>query len=276
MATTKLKFYRGLKARYDAASKHLDAIYFATDTKELLMNGVNYGGSGVTDVSFDKGSNKLIVTKSSGKTEYDLTELIRFKTSLPDSLATPSKLGGLPAGTKVETLKTKTLSQIFEDILFEEIQPTVQAPSATISFKSPFTANKILEVGESAPTAEQIQTGFNRGNCTVVGQANKNRAGELISDDQSFIYVGNSTSNKTLPTKVTLGTMQYNYQAHHGAGDTLLTSKGNKATVSPNPLPEGTVKSGAVYLYGTYPFYRNVFNNARIPAVRFRGYLMEE
>ena len=31
MATTKLKFYRGLKARYDAASKHLDAIYFATD-----------------------------------------------------------------------------------------------------------------------------------------------------------------------------------------------------------------------------------------------------
>ena len=257
MATTKLKFYRGLKARYDAASKHLDAIYFATDTKELLMNGVNYGGSGVTDVSFDKGSNKLIVTKSSGKTEYDLTELIRFKTSLPDSLATPSKLGGLPAGTKVETLKTKTLSQIFEDILFEEIQPTVQAPSATISFKSPFTANKILEVGESAPTSEQIQTGFNRGNCTVVGQANKNRAGELISDDQSFIYVGNSTSNKTLPTKVTLGTMQYNYQAHHGAGDTLLTSKGNKATVSPNPLPEGTVKSGAVYLYGTYPFYCN-------------------
>ena len=51
--------------------------------------------------------------------------------------------------------------------------------------------------------------------------------------------------------------MQYNYQAHHGAGDTLLTSKGNKATVSPNPLPEGTVKSGAVYLYGTYPFYCN-------------------
>lgn len=79
MATTKLKFYRGLKARYDAASKHLDAIYFATDTKELLMNGVNYGGSGVTDVSFDKGSNKLIVTKSSGKTEYDLTELIKFQ-----------------------------------------------------------------------------------------------------------------------------------------------------------------------------------------------------
>lgn len=257
MAEKKFKFYRGAKARYDAASKHLDAIYFATDTKELLMNGVNYGGAGVTDVRFDKSTNKLTVVKSSGSTDYDLTELVKFKTSLPDSLTTPAKLGGLPAGTKVETLKIKTLSQIFEDILFEEIQPSVTAPSASISFKSPFTANQILEVGAVAPTAEQIQTGFSRGNCTVVGQPNKNRAGELISDDQSFVYVGNSTSNKTLPVKVTLGTMQYNYQAHHGAGDTLLTSKGNKATVSPNPLPAGIVKSGAVYLYGTYPYFCN-------------------
>lgn len=256
MAEKKFKFYRGLKARYDAASKHLDAIYFATDTKELLMNGTNYGG-GITDVRFDKSTNKLIVSKVEGNTEYDLTELIKFKTSLPDTLATPAKLGGLPAGTKVQTLKTKTLSQIFEDILFEEIQPSVQAPSASISFKSPFAANQILEVGAVAPTAAQIQTGFSRGYCTVVGQPNKNRAGELISDDQSFVYAGNSTSNKTLPVKVTLGTMQYNYQAHHGAGDTLLTSKGNKATVSPNPLPAGIVKSGAVYIYGTYPYFCN-------------------
>lgn len=256
MAEKKFKFYRGLKARYDAASKHLDAIYFATDTKELLMNGTNYGG-GITDVRFDKSTNKLIVSKVEGNTEYDLTELIKFKTSLPDTLATPAKLGGLPAGTKVQTLKTKTLSQIFEDILFEEIQPSVQAPSASISFKSPFAANQILEVGAVAPTAAQIQTGFSRGNCTVVGQPNKNRAGELISDDQSFVYAGNSTSNKALPVKVTLGTMQYNYQAHHGAGDTLLTSKGNKATVSPNPLPAGIVKSGAVYIYGTYPYFCN-------------------
>ena len=257
MAEKKFKFYRGLKARYDAASKHLDAIYFATDTKELLMNGTNYGGGGITDVRFDKNSNKLIVSKIDGDREYDLTELIKFKTSLPDELTTPNKIGGLNKGTSVETLKTKTLSQIFEDILFEEIQPSVQAPSASISFKSPFTANRILEVGAVAPTAEQIQTGFSRGNCTVVGQPNKNRAGELISDDQSFVYVGNSTSNKTLPVKVTLGTMQYNYQAHHGVGDTLLTSKGNKATVAPNPLPAGIVKSGAVYLYGTYPYFCN-------------------
>lgn len=38
-----IKFYRGLKANYQAATTHADGIYFATDTKELLMNGNAYG-----------------------------------------------------------------------------------------------------------------------------------------------------------------------------------------------------------------------------------------
>lgn len=37
------KFYRGLKRKYDMA-KHGQGIYFATDTKEILMNGVPYTG----------------------------------------------------------------------------------------------------------------------------------------------------------------------------------------------------------------------------------------
>ena len=37
------KFYRGLKQKYDMA-KYGQGIYFATDTKEILMNGVPYTG----------------------------------------------------------------------------------------------------------------------------------------------------------------------------------------------------------------------------------------
>ena len=37
------KFYRGLKSKYDMA-KHGQGIYFATDTKEILMNGAPYTG----------------------------------------------------------------------------------------------------------------------------------------------------------------------------------------------------------------------------------------
>lgn len=38
------KFYRGLKSKYDMF-KHGQGIYFATDTKEILMNGAPYTGT---------------------------------------------------------------------------------------------------------------------------------------------------------------------------------------------------------------------------------------
>ena len=38
-----VKFFRGLKANYAPSGAHADGIYFATDTKELLMNGNAYG-----------------------------------------------------------------------------------------------------------------------------------------------------------------------------------------------------------------------------------------
>lgn len=37
------KFFRGLKSKYDMA-KHGQGLYFTTDTKEILMNGVPYTG----------------------------------------------------------------------------------------------------------------------------------------------------------------------------------------------------------------------------------------
>lgn len=64
----------------------------------------------------------------------------------------------------------------------------------------------------------------------------KKRAGALNSE-ASFIYYGGQESNKTLPTKVVLGTMQYNYHAAYAQGEQLVTSWGNKASVQPNPLP---------------------------------------
>ena len=36
--------FRGLKANYKPAADHLDKLYFATDTHELLVNGTSYSG----------------------------------------------------------------------------------------------------------------------------------------------------------------------------------------------------------------------------------------
>lgn len=181
---------------------------------------------------------------------------ISYTTDLPDSLVVPQTIGGINKGTKVSDLEGSTLSQMFDNLLFPEVQPTIQAPSATIHFKDTFSSNGVYEVGTTAPIAANFNTSFDRGTCTVVGQANKNRAGNLDSGN-SFIYYGGDTSTKTLPAKVTLGTMQYNYHAAYAQGDTLVTSKGNKASVTPNPLPTGSVNSSNLTIFGTYPYYCN-------------------
>lgn len=179
-----------------------------------------------------------------------------YTTDLPDSLVVPQTIGGISKGTKVSDLEGSTISQMFDNLLFPEVQPTIQAPSATIHFKDTFSSNGVYEVGTTAPIAANFNTSFNRGTCTVVGQANKNRAGNLDSGN-SFIYYGGNTSTKTLPAKVTLGTMQYNYHAAYAQGDTLVTSKGNKASVTPNPLLAGSVNSSNLTIFGTYPYYCN-------------------
>lgn len=181
---------------------------------------------------------------------------ISYTTNLPDSLVVPQTIGGINKGTKVSDLEGSTISQMFDNLLFPEVQPTIQAPSATIYFKDTFRSNGVYEVGTTAPIAANFNTSFNRGSCTVVGQANMNRAGNLDSGN-SFIYYGGNTSTKILPAKVTLGTMQYNYHAAYAQGDTLVTSKGNKASATPNPLPAGSVDSSNLTIFGTYPYYCN-------------------
>lgn len=187
---------------------------------------------------------------------------LKYDSSMPDTLTTPNPVGGVASGLTAASLKEKTYGQIIDMILFPELFPKVANPSASIAFKTPFANNQILEVGATAPTADNFTTSLNRGVCSVAGQPNKNRAGALDTA-HSFIYYGNNTGTTTLPTKVVLNTMQYNYHAAYGVGDTLVTSYGNTATKNDagatitNPLAAGSVNSGAIQIFGTYPYYCN-------------------
>lgn len=171
----------------------------------------------------------------------------------------PESIGGIEAGTKLSQLEGKTFGQMFDYLLFPEINPTVQNPSASISFVS-FSNNGIYKVGAAAPAKSNFSTSFNRGLCSVVGQPNKNRAGELDLV-RSFIYYG--SIQQSLPTEIPLGQTTYRYRAYHEQGDTLLTSKGNVATKNSlgstitNPLPAGYVDSNSISIFGTYPYISN-------------------
>lgn len=73
-----IKFIRGLNASYTYPGKHQDAIFFATDTHEIKMNGVSYGisedlvNSVVTGVSYSSATNKLTFTTGDGPIDVEL------------------------------------------------------------------------------------------------------------------------------------------------------------------------------------------------------------
>ena len=202
-------------------------IVFISDEKKIWNNDVFYGLSSEEEQA-----------------------ILLYQSKLSDDLTTPEAHGGLPAGSRVSDLKQKTLSELFDAILFPVIQPTVTPPSASIAPKDTWKANGVYEVGAAAPQTANFTTGFNKGKSTVPGQSQLDRAGEQTS---SKITLGGS---KSLPAKITAGSMEYTVTVEYGQGPELVNSHGGKATTSPNPLPAGNVTSKTT-IYGVYPFFCN-------------------
>lgn len=256
-----LKFYRGLEAKYnEAVSTYKDGIYFCTDSGKIFHNEKQYGGSSdkiVKDVTLD-GTNLTIAYTDATNETLDLSKLsFKYRSAMDDELQIPNAIGGISAGTTAGDLKNKTIDQVLDDLLFPEVQPTVNAPSASILLKAGFSNDGVYEVGAPAPqNPTNFTTKFNRGRVTCPGKPDQWRAGELKEAD-SFIYVNFSPSAKTLPAKVGLGKTTYTYLALYAQGDELITSKGNGASVKPNPLPAGNVDSNNVAIHGTYPYFCN-------------------
>ena len=202
-------------------------------------------------------TNKDLADKDTVTKAIDFLADEKYRSEMPDSLTVPTSIGGLKAGKSAKELKTKSISQILDDILFPELQPTIVAPSASIAFKAGFSNGQILEKGATAPVnPDNFTTGYSQGSSKVVGQADKKRGGVLVPGG-SFIFYGGNPETKTLPAKVELGTMSYKYRASYQQGEECITSKGNKASVVPNPLPAGTVDSGAITVHGTLPYFSN-------------------
>lgn len=64
MANSVVKFYRGPQASYNSTT-HANGIYFATDTKKIIMNGAEYGGDSnkkVSNVALNANANGIVIT----------------------------------------------------------------------------------------------------------------------------------------------------------------------------------------------------------------------
>ena len=268
MANSVVKFYRGLAASYNSTT-HADGIYFATDTKKIIMNGTEYGGDSnkkVSDVALNANANGIVITYTDststtlllGKatvtadglmSKEDKTKLDSldpsasgsYESSLDPTVATVEKLGGIDAGTTVAQLTGKSYDEIFDTLIFPTVNPTFVAPTATISLKG---YSNTQEVGANAPTAANFNTGFNQGQILVAGKEQAKRA------------------------KVVKGSMSYKYHAAHAQGPQPKDSKGNDYGT---PLAAGSVDSSAVTVTGYIPAYSGLVSTASITEDVIKG-----
>lgn len=250
--------FSGLRASYKPATDHLDKLYFATDTHELLVNSTSYSG-GVRAVSIEGTTLKITMVDGSSKT-VDLAEILKYKSALADNIATVNALGGILAGTTVAQLKNKTFSQLFDELIFPTVNPTFEAPTASLSLKSTSTTPTIQEVGTtgaSVPVVASFNTGYNSGAIKIAGVKKQNRGGNLKSDE-SYIYINGDISTTEFPTEILEGNILYTYRATYAQGPQPLDSKGNKYLT---PLPAGVVDSIAVVINGVYPYFTNKDNS---------------
>ena len=284
MANSVVKFYRGPQASYNSTT-HVDGIYFATDTKKIIMNGTEYGGDSnkkVSNVALNANANGIVITYTDststtlllGKATVTADGLMSkkdkakldslsgsYESSLDPSVATVEKLGGINAGTTVAQLTGKSYDEIFDTLIFPTVNPTFVAPTATISLKG---YSNTQEVGANAPTAANFNTEFNQGQILVAEKEQAKRAGAL-DPENSYILYG---SSQELPAKVVKGSMSYKYHAAHAQGPQPKDSKGNDCGT---PLAAGSVDSSAVTVTGYIPAYSGLVSTASITEDVIKG-----
>lgn len=248
-------FFRGDKASYLPSGVHAGKIYFAEDTQELLVDNVSYGGSGITDVTLD--GTTLKITTSSGVKTVDIAAIVKYNTTISDDLEMPTAVGGIAKGTTAGTLKTKTYTQLFDDLLFPTIQPKGIAPSIKFSVK-----NANIEVGATLPQElEDFNYSFTRGIWTLNGVTVSGKYYSGIAGTPT-IKCNHPTANSNPPASVdTDKTITYTLNVTVAAGDATVDNKGNAATV--NPYSGGTL-TGSASIYTWYPYYSNAANNATV------------
>lgn len=147
-----INFYRGVRDNYTGTDSQQDCIYFATDTRTILMNGAEYGvssevannieqviNSGIVDVTFNSPNN--IVFKN-----LEGTEIANI--TIPD--ATTSTSGLMTAEDKSNL--EKAISDIGEvNTKVEEIEQSVESNISGLTLEYSLST-KLIELKNNEGT----------------------------------------------------------------------------------------------------------------------------
>ena len=218
MANNVVKFYRGLAASYNSIT-HADGIYFATDTKKIIMNNAEYGGD----------SNNVYKMKGSVYDASALTALTGVVIGDVYNVVAAGTLNGeaFEAGSNFVAIKAGAGNQIG---MWDKLGGTIDLSAYA----------KKAEV----PTL----TAFNSLTTTVDGKVTANAnitAGtkcKITYDAKGLVTAGADLTDSDIPTLAT---------SKISGLDTALNGKvPTTRTVNSKPLSANVVLAGADILVG--------------------------
>lgn len=128
-----VKFFRGVKANYDSVVKHLNAIYFATDTQELLMGNKAYGMSS---------SNADILNSAFVNAQFVTPTTVRFSRTGSNNyvdvdlpVASESQAGFMSAASfsKLNNVEAGAQVNVIENVIVDGIGGTINGKTLAIN-----------------------------------------------------------------------------------------------------------------------------------------------
>lgn len=248
-----IKFYRGLKAKYDA-SKHSQGIYFATDTFEIIHNGTSYSGllsesTDVKDITLADGV--MTITFNNNTTKTIEVGSGKYQSNIEDkNVAMTTKYGDYAVGTKVSALEGKTYDELFDGIFFPSVNPTKSGDPAVSGFS--LAQSGPVELGTNVVSITAATLDRKKWNTY---NNNAPYAGEVTSITYTFTINGetyDSIDDLANKTYSTLGSHTYKAVVAYGAG---IAPKNNKGVeIASLACPAGS-KSATRTINVTAPWY---------------------
>lgn len=170
----KISFYRGLKAKYNA-STHADAIFFATDSHEIMLNDVAYGLS--------------------------VEGLAALQSAID---ANTQKLANIEAGAQVNKIESVKVDGSALSISDKSVNIEIASPIATAKNEA-INAGKI-SIAEAAGTGEILKTYTFSQNGETIGTINIAKdlvvtAGQVI-EKNGVKYLQLSIANQEAPVEI--------------------------------------------------------------------------
>lgn len=155
-------------------------------------------------------------------------DAIKYNSQLPDTQPVPVGIGGIPAGTLASVLKTKTKTQILDELLFPTVFASMTTPRG-VSLNA--LASGVIEIGTVVSGA--LAATYNKGEITDGdGITTSEIGGDPINYEFTHLD-GTVTDNSNVDTlnvdeEITPGVLSFQVKVTHHAGTKAYKdSKGN-------------------------------------------------